>query len=405
MHIGFLSPEYILPGQFSGGLATYVHKVAHALVFRGHRVTVFVLSNQDRAWNDGQVKIIEVKVVQTPLVKLPGRLVELINTWLPAWDQIRSSRRLAHFVWKEHRVDPIDILQTSSYEVPGFTLRKNGRIPLVCRISSYTPVLRSAYGRQRTPAEYISDWLEIRQVIDADAAFSPSLFSISIFERLEAFKPDLLRTPIDLVKIEPDVSRYEKELSGLQYLLFFGTLSKMKGVDIIADAIPGILKSHPDIHFVFAGRDDGMPKGVKMTDLILSRNGSQENRIHFIPSVPKAQLYPIIAHAVAVLMPSRVDNYPNACIEAQMLGIPVIGSRNSSLDEMIEDGKTGFLVENGSSKALADATIKLLDLDEGPYRAMQQASLASIDALGREDRINQLVTYYKEVVKRFNGKK
>jgi len=405
MHIGFLSPEYVLTGQFDGGLANYIHKVAHALALQGHRVTVFVLSNQDRAWNDGQVKIVEVKTVRTPLIKFPGKPIILLNTWLPVYDQIQSSRRIAHFVWKEHYVDPFDILQTSSYAAPGFALRKNGRIPLVCRISSYTPVLRSAYGRQRTPAEYISDWLEIRQVIDADAAFSPSLFSISFFERVEAFKPDLIRTPIDFINIEPDASRYEKELSGIRYLLFFGTMSKMKGVDLIANAIPGILSSHPEVHFVFIGRDDGMPKGINMTDLILSKNRDQENHIHFIPSIPKAQLYAIIARAAAVLMPSRVDNYPNACLEAQMLGIPVIGSRDSSLDEMIEDGKTGFLVENGNSKALCDATIKLLDLDKGTYQAMQQANLALADSLGKEDLLNQLITYYKEVVQRFNDKK
>ena len=405
MHIGFLSPEYVLTSQFDGGLANYIHKIAHALTLRDHRVSVFVLSNQDRVWNDGQVKVIEVKIVRTPLIKFPGKPVFLLNTVLPAYDQIRSSRRIAHFVWKEHRVDPFDILQTSSYAVPGYTMRKNGRIPLVCRISSYTPILRSAYGRQRSLAEFFCDWLEIRQVIDADAAFSPSLFNISLFERLEAFKPDLLRTPIDLIKIKPDVSLYEKELLGVRYLLFFGTMSKMKGVDLIADAIHGILRSHPDTHFVFVGRDDGMPKGIKMTDFILSRNRDQESHIHFIPSIPKAPLYAIIAHSVAVLMPSRVDNYPNACLEAQMLGIPVIGSRNSSLDEMIEDGKTGFLVENGNSKELTDAIIKLLNLDEEAYQAMQQANLAQIDALGGEDRLNQLLTYYKEVVQRFNGEK
>jgi glycosyltransferase involved in cell wall biosynthesis len=405
MHIGFLSPEYVLSGQYDGGLANYIHKVAHALCSRGQRVTVFVLSNQDRAWNDGQVRIIEVKVVHTPLVKFPGKPVDSVNAWLPAYDQIRSSRRIAHFVWQEHRLDPFDILQTSNYEVPGFTLRKNGRIPLVCRISSYTPVYRAAYGRQRTLAEYLRDWLEIRQVIDADAAFSPSLFSITLFDRQDAFRPDLIRTPIDFVKVEPDISLYEKELSGLRYLLFFGTMSRMKGVDLIADAIPVILRSHPDTHFVFVGRDDGMPGGMKMTDLILSRNSHQENHIHFIPTIPKPQLYAIISHAVAILMPSRVDNYPNACLEAQMLGIPVIGSRNSSLDEMIEDGKTGFLVDNGNSKELAEAAMKLLDMDEGAYQAMQQANLASIGALGREDRIDQLLTYYKEVVQRFNGKK
>jgi len=404
MHIGFLSPEYVLPGQYDGGLANYIHKVAHALCSRGHRVTVFVLSNKDRCWTDGQVKIVEVKSVQTLPIKFPEKAATAIDNWLHAYYQIRSSRRMAHFVWKEHRVDPFNILQTSSYEVPGFALRKNGRIPLVCRISSYTPVLRSAYGRQRTLAEYISDWLEIRQVIDADAAFSPSLFSSSLYERLEGIKPDLIRTPIDFVKLEPDVSLYEEELSGIRYLLFFGTMSKMKGVDLIAGAIPGILISHPDIHFVFVGRDDGMPKGKKMTDLILSKNRDQENHIHFVPAIPKAQLYPIIAHAVAVLMPSRVDNYPNACLEAQMLGIPVIGSRDSSLDEMIEDGKTGFLIENGNSSNLCESVTKLLNLDEIEYHKMKQANLDRFSSLTQEDLLKQLIDYYSAVILRFNEK-
>jgi len=42
MHIGFLSPEYVLKGQYDGGLANYIHRVAHALSLQDHRVTVFV---------------------------------------------------------------------------------------------------------------------------------------------------------------------------------------------------------------------------------------------------------------------------------------------------------------------------------------------------------------------------
>ena len=269
MHIGFLTPEYVLLGRYDGGLANYISKLARALISRGHRVAVFVLSDKDRVWNDGQVKITEVKRVQTSLIRFPAKPVTLINPLLPALDQIRSARRLAQFVWKQHRLEPFDILQTSSYEVPGFALRKNGRIPLICRISSYTPVYRSAYGRQRTPAEYLCDWLEIRQAIDADAAFSPSLFSINLFEHLEAYKPDLIRTPVDFFKIEPDVSLYKKELSGIHYLLYFGTLSRTKGVDLISDAIPTIMRYHPETHFVFIGRDDGLADGSKMIDFIL----------------------------------------------------------------------------------------------------------------------------------------
>jgi glycosyltransferase involved in cell wall biosynthesis len=120
--------------------------------------------------------------------------------------------------------------------------------------------------------------------------------------------------------------------------------------------------------------------------------------------MPKAQLYSIIGHATAVLMPSRVDNYPNACLEAQMLGIPIIGTRNSSLDEMIEDGKTGFLVENESSKELGDAVIKLLDLGDVEYQKMKQANLELFNSITQEDRLDQLINYYTAVARKFNEK-
>jgi glycosyltransferase involved in cell wall biosynthesis len=405
MHIGFLSPEYVLPGQYDGGLANYIHKVAHALSSRGHRVTVFVLSNQDRAWDDEGVKVIEVKTVKPFLIDFPTKIGLIFDSVVPAIDQIRSSGRIARSVWKQHREEPFDILQASSYQAIGFALRRNQRVPLVTRISSYTPALRAAYGKQRSLAETICDWLEIRQIINSDATFSPSQFNISLFERFEAFKPYLIRTPVDIIKIKPDPSIYEKELSGIRYLLFFGSLSKVKGVDLLADAIPSIIKSFPETHFVFIGRDDGMSDGLKLMDYVRNQNSSCENHIHYFPALPKAQLYSIVEHAVAVLMPSRVDNYPNACLEAQMLGIPVIGSRNSSLDEMIEDGKTGFLIENGNSNDLCDAVRKLMSLDEIEYHAMKQANLDRFSSITQEGLLNQLIDYLSAVILRFNEKK
>lgn len=403
MNIAFLTPEYVIPGRLDGGLANYIHKVAHALIPLNHRVTVFVLSHQDRTWNDDQVKIIEVKRVRSQHLHFSTKPGGLIKNMLPALDQIRSANRIARFVREQHRVEHLDIIQTSSYMAPGYALRKNKQIPMVCRVSSYTPVIRSAFGRQRSLGEYISDWLEIRQVIDADAAFAPSQFCISLYEKLESCKPDLLRTPIDMIKINPDDSLYQKELSGIQYLLFFGTLSKIKGADLLADVIPAILKSHPKIHFVIIGRDDGFSDGSKIIDFILQKNQENASHIHYMPAIPKAQLYSIIAHAYAVLMPSRADNYPNACLESQMLGVPVIGTYNSSLEEMIEDGETGFLCENNNLESLINAILQFMALDKLRYQKMKKANIELINKANQENRLKKLLDYYQKVISEFKG--
>jgi len=67
---------------------------------------VFVLSNQDHTWNDGQVKIIEVKSVQSTRLQFPSKLGKLYNASQPAFGQILSARRLSMFVWKQHREEP-----------------------------------------------------------------------------------------------------------------------------------------------------------------------------------------------------------------------------------------------------------------------------------------------------------
>jgi glycosyltransferase involved in cell wall biosynthesis len=54
------------------------------------------------------------------------------------------------------------------------------------------------------------------------------------------------------------------------------------------------------------------------------------------------------------------DGIPNVCIESMAMGVPVVATRISAIPELIEDGKTGLLVEPGDPEALADALLRAL---------------------------------------------
>ena len=54
------------------------------------------------------------------------------------------------------------------------------------------------------------------------------------------------------------------------------------------------------------------------------------------------------------------DGIPNVCVESMAMGVPVVATRISAIPELIENGKTGLLVEPGNSEALADAMVKAL---------------------------------------------
>jgi glycosyltransferase involved in cell wall biosynthesis len=400
MHIGFLTPEYAKPDKPEGGLANYLNKVGRALADHGHDISIFVISDQDVVWQDGNVWVYEVERVDLPKWIFPTRRARQIRQVL---SQYLSSRRLVSKLWEVYRQKPIDLVQASSYNAPGYALLHNGTIPMVCRISSYTPLYRSAYGRQRSFDELLSDWMEIRQVLDVESAFAPSRLMANAFSRLEGYRPQIIRTPIDQQNIEADASFYQTYLGGKSYLLYFGTLSRIKGVDLLADAIPPVLGRYPDLCIVFIGRDDGLPNGQNAFDYVVDKCKKFQSRLHYYASLPKFKLFPVIAKALGVLMPSRIDNYPNACLEALLNGVPVIGTFDSSLDEMIVDGETGFLAKNDDPSSLCDAIMRLLSLSPWQRKEMQERILKSVEAINAEDRVGQLIAYYRETIADFQS--
>ena len=399
MDIAYLSPEYPKTTEPDGGLANYLRKVGLDLSNRAHRISIFCLSNKNKHWFDGDIEIFEIKEF-----KLPYQFYRFkkLCVFLPFLTQIQSSKRLAKVFWREHNKFPFDIIQASSYKSPGYVMRRNQKVPMVCRVSSYRPMIRSAEGRRRNFCQYLTDWLEIRQVVDVQSAFAPSQLMADTYAKFEGCSLQVIRTPVEKFSPEMDHSLYESSLIDKEYLLYFGTLKLVKGVDLLAGIISPILESHSSLYFVFIGRDDGMNNRQKIFDYITELNPKYKDRLLYYPSMPKATLYPIIMHSLGVVMPSRVDNYPNACLEALSLGVPVVGTYQSSLDEMIVDGKTGFLANNGDPDSIKDAIERLLRMTNEQRRQMKCNIAEVVNEIKKEDRVGQLIDFYNEVIASFH---
>jgi glycosyltransferase involved in cell wall biosynthesis len=131
-------------------------------------------------------------------------------------------------------------------------------------------------------------------------------------------------------------------------------------------------------------------------DLVRSCAPTTQSRIAYFPALPKPQLLPFVAGATAAVMPSRVDNYPNTCLEAQALGVPVVGTLDSSIDEMVEDGITGFLAANGDSRSLRQSLERCLAMTQSEAVRMRDAVLAAARRGESEDRIGALIDFYED---------
>jgi glycogen synthase len=404
MHIGFVTAEYVLPGSPDGGLAAYIQKTAALLAGRGHKVTIFFLSSRTGQWHDGNVEIHEIKRVATPY--LIRRLIDrtpYLRSLRKLCIQMLSTYHLARYVRKFHRKHPLDIVQIPNRGLPGYYLRKNKLFPVVCRASSYTTLYYEINGFTQ---DFHHKWfqrMELQQLRDVGGRFSPSKAVSDIYKREANLQVDVLRTPVNLLPESAwDYTFYNEYLRNQRYLLFVGRLEKVKGADLIGQIGRQLLDRYPDLYLVMVGSDGLADKNTSMLDYIRQCIGTDEPRFTYSPSISKAQLYPLYANAVGVLMPSRIDNYPNVCLEAQSVGTPVVGTYQSSLEEMIEDGVSGFLAENSNPASFLTAIERLLSQNI----AQRTAMIDCINALTQQrldaDPIAQLEQYYTEIIERFH---
>jgi glycosyltransferase involved in cell wall biosynthesis len=87
--------------------------------------------------------------------------------------------------------------------------------------------------------------------------------------------------------------------------------------------------------------------------------GERARQVTIAGALNKPDLYAVLQRSEAAVLPSQVDNLPNTVIESLLFGIPVVGSQGASIDELVEDGKTGHLVRIGDERALAEALVEV----------------------------------------------
>lgn len=109
--------------------------------------------------------------------------------------------------------------------------------------------------------------------------------------------------------------------------------------------------------------------------------------IEYLGFLSTAKMQQELRQCRAMLMTPRwVEAFGNVAIEALACGVPVISYRRGGPAEIIQDGKTGFLVEPDSVNKLVEAIARLDEIDR--YTCRQQAeSQYSLEALG--DRFEQ----------------
>lgn len=395
MRIAFVTTEYNHNGQVYGGLASYLEKIAEVLHARGQEVTILTLASENYD--------LEVKGIRIHAVKEKNHILFLLLdvftlfTLHKAMLWLAKSWTMNQKLKKLHLEQPLDIVQYASTQALAFFAPSN--IPWCIRNSG----LLYQYNRAIGINNYWERQKEKLQVITLKSArflYGPSSTTNELFLRDHGKHSTLIRTPLPLAFKEAEAAKSnqnEHPLDGHRFILFFGTLNELKGVQYIGPVLPKLFEYDPEIRFVFCGRD-GQVGQVSANDYLIQYAGKHASNLVFTGVLSQEELSQWIIAANVITLPSVVDNAPNTLIEALSYNKVVVCSNEGSMMEMIKNGKNGFLCDVSNPAQYSETIQNVLELSDIQKKDIQFSIQETILNHNPESIADQTLKFYKKVI-------
>jgi glycosyltransferase involved in cell wall biosynthesis len=185
--------------------------------------------------------------------------------------------------------------------------------------------------------------------------------------------------------------------------MFAGALRSEKGVIQLAQAFLKLAAEHGNAFLAIAGgRDlwvDGHPPGETAEARVhaMLSEAVKQRRASFLGMVSPTALPSYYAAADAFVLPSMFqETFGLVILEAFAAGIPVIGARSGGIPELVEDGRTGLLVDQGDVDGLCDAMRRLL-VDRELRERLGAAARQTAISMPWENTVDRLERIYQGV--------
>jgi glycosyltransferase involved in cell wall biosynthesis len=324
MRIAQLAPTYErVPPRTYGGTELIVHLVTEELVARGHDVTLFASGDSATAATLRSV---------TPR---PMRYGEASPSGIAHAEYLHLAN--AQAALRAAEAEGFDLVHSHA-GIEGLVLGATARVPVVSTMHNpFVPETQTIW--EAYP------WFH-HAVSEASAATFPSA---------GALPPIHHGIDVGSFRFEPEPTE--------GYLLFLGRFNRAKGADRAIAAALGAGR-----RLLLAGKVD--PADAEYMEAAVEPLVDGD-RIRLLGEVDGPAKRDLLAGADALLFPIDWDEpFGLVMIEALSAGTPVIAFRRASVPEIIEDGRTGFVVDDAD--AMVGAIDRIGEIDRRVCRSVAE---------------------------------
>ena len=414
MHIVFVTTELATDNHPAGGLGSFSANMARIFNENGHKVTVILASVKEENLTMDENIDLRALYIKKTLWNCFDQIARMFSSFTREnRDEIRiflinlyKGRQVKRAIKAINQREKIDIIHFCNHGA--LSLVADKKIPYVVRISSFLNIYNGGANQPNGSILYKDNKLSIRDKLEdyalkkAAYVISPSYLIAGIGRESLGLNPKVIESPFIMDKGNWDYEIYNKLLKDRKYIIHYGRLSYFKGTHIVADMAKALLQSYPDIVLVLAGNarmmTDEVGEEIHPADLVKRKAEEYGDRVIYAGCLGKEQLYPLIEKAQICLLPSRIENLSNACIEALAMGKIVIGTDGASFEQLIVDRENGFLCEKDNPNSYMEAVKEALNMNIKEREQMSEKAVESIKRLAPEVIYGKYLEFYQKVI-------
>jgi len=323
--------------EYWGGEETYITSLFKLLKKRGHKIYVYSKKSKDiRSFWD-KIKTI-VGFFYNP--KLEKELDSIIDKFKPDIVQFQNIypliTPLAYKICKKHKL--LIFQRVSNYQLvcPSGLLCRNKKICELCVLKSfkYPAFIYGCYHRSKLASFFFTIFFYLNQRLDyyslIDHYIFPTKFIRAYF--IQKAKMSFLKSSVISTPILTTGQKRKSYLKQRNYFLYVGRLAEDKGIMRLLNVF-GEMK----LKLVLIGVGP-LTNEVKYF--------SRHKNIIFKGFLEKREILNYMTNAIATIIPSiSYDVLPNVLIESFSVGTPVLVPKRQNFYELVEEGKTGYFID------------------------------------------------------------
>ena len=340
----------------TSGLTIYAERLAQAFVKRGHQVTVMTTQYDPSLPREEMMD--GVKVIRVPVLARVSK-----GVLAPTFGFVATKLAWQHDVVQMH---------LPQFDAPGVAFR--ARLFDKPAVLTYHCDVQLPLGFFNRMVNTVLDFQNNMAGILANhiVTYTQDYADHSPFLSRYASKLTPILPPVELPGATPEaVSAFVQTNLTQERKPVIGMAARFaseKGVEVLLDAMPAILKKYPKAQVLFAGTYQNVMGEQAYSDRLMPRIHDYEIHGHwkFLGNLDPVQMAAYYPNLDVLTVPSlnSTEAFGLVQIEAMMNGVPSVPSALPGVRRPVQMHNMGVVSEIGNSESLANAILEVLDHKE-----------------------------------------